>query len=505
MDFTSILNTFVMSSILKDSNPMYTPIIVGILGTIGYILNTIITKYPDLHIKIYNYVFGYTTVWILEEKDKTSNKMNNKLLIDAILCGDYCSNSYHFHKCSYEAINKRGDTNVSKTSTRDVLKSNTITGFMNNKFRDGDMYIDLIHHTKHEKTHLGGNNYIDEEKTYRKVCISSKKSYKQIVEYMKLKRDTYIDNYYEEDENIYIYELVYADYSKQITLDLRSTPINYRMTFDDIFVPNKSKIVQTVLDFKNKTGIYTKRSVKNKLGIMLSGIPGTGKTSIVKLIAKELNRHIFPIKIEKINSIDTLKKLMNGDMAWVDSYPKYVPVEKRLYVFEEIDTAGPIVMDRDEFKKSVSEGGMFVAKYFKDKVNDKVNDKDKNKDKTGFKVSDLEIDSVLQSLPINLGDVLTILDGIYEYDNFAYIMTTNKKDFLDPALYRPGRINLDIELGFMQYNEIKEMLESYYGSNPDIDRLAKSMDDKYTPAQIEVDCQQLSFVDILDKYLTKSV
>ena len=46
---------------------------------------------------------------------------------------------------------------------------------------------------------------------------------------------------------------------------------------------------------------------------------------------------------------------------------------------------------------------------------------------------------VHQEPPLNLADVLNILDGILECPGRIVIMTTNHPDKLDPALIRPGR------------------------------------------------------------------
>jgi len=47
---------------------------------------------------------------------------------------------------------------------------------------------------------------------------------------------------------------------------------------------------------------------------------------------------------------------------------------------------------------------------------------------------------------VTLADFLELLDGIVEMDGRIIIMTTNKREKMDSALVRPGRIDLDLEL-----------------------------------------------------------
>jgi SpoVK/Ycf46/Vps4 family AAA+-type ATPase len=42
-------------------------------------------------------------------------------------------------------------------------------------------------------------------------------------------------------------------------------------------------------------------------------------------------------------------------------------------------------------------------------------------------------------------------------------MTSNHPEKLDPALIRPGRVNLKLYLGYIQLEEAKQMVEHYFG------------------------------------------
>ena len=60
-------------------------------------------------------------------------------------------------------------------------------------------------------------------------------------------------------------------------------------------------------------------------------------------------------------------------------------------------------------------------------------------------------------LGVGLTTILNIFDGIMTPDGLIFVITTNTIDKLDPALFRPGRIDLCLEIKPIGYNLIKKM------------------------------------------------
>merc|ERR1712117_574174 len=99
---------------------------------------------------------------------------------------------------------------------------------------------------------------------------------------------------------------------------------------------------------------------------MFYGEPGCGKTSTIKAIANHIQRHIVSVPLNKIKTVkELLNVFYNTRMNYVD-----IPLDKRLYVLEDIDAADPkdTVGERSEKDKP------------KEKADEDHEDKDSGKD-----------------------------------------------------------------------------------------------------------------------------
>jgi len=69
-------------------------------------------------------------------------------------------------------------------------------------------------------------------------------------------------------------------------------------------------------------------------------------------------------------------------------------------------------------------------------------------------------------MAMSLSDVLNALDGIFYTHGRILIATTNHPEKLDSALIRPGRIDLKVEIGFVNTEILDQFIKSFY---PDIE------------------------------------
>lgn len=203
------------------------------------------------------------------------------------------------------------------------------------------------------------------------------------------------------------------------------TEFNTNKNLENMFGPDIVQIKKRIELFNNQEW-YKKRGIPHTLGILLSGLPGTGKTSSIKAIASITGRHIFNISLRDFTTQNQLFNLFYDESVTVlaegQSKTYYIPIEQRLFVIEDIDCLTDVVIDRR--LRQVPE-------------------------KSG-------------SDQVNLSFLLNLLDGVLEIPNRLLIITSNYPEKLDPALIRPGRIDLIVKFDTCTVKTIKTMFETFY-------------------------------------------
>merc|ERR1719247_2625790 len=63
---------------------------------------------------------------------------------------------------------------------------------------------------------------------------------------------------------------------------------------------------------------------------------------------------------------------------------------------------------------------------------------------------------------LNLSGLLNVLDGVVDTPERIVVMTSNHPEVLDPALIRPGRIDLKLLLGYMKWHNVVAMIIHYF-------------------------------------------
>ncbi len=281
------------------------------------------------------------------------------------------------------------------------------------------------------------------------------------------------------------------------------------VTFDTRFFPKKDKILKTIDHFLNNEKWYKEKGLNHTLGILLSGLPGCGKTSFIKALMNYTERHAIEVKLNDDFNFSDLKDIIYDEEIDDDIV---IPQNKRIIIFEDIDAMGNIVKDRNlKEKENIDAKDKFkeeVLKYFSSDDN---SDSKKNIEMEFNKRSDDFVkvkEKINNKENNNLSYLLNILDGINETPGRIIIMTTNKPEILDTALIRPGRIDLKINFGKSNEENLKEILYHYWKSEDSKDlsinenllsELKKmdlsNLDEMLTPAEIIDWCRKNNSMD----------
>jgi hypothetical protein len=230
-------------------------------------------------------------------------------------------------------------------------------------------------------------------------------------------------------------------------------------TFENVFFDQRKQVRDRVKFFLEHRDWYEKKGIPYTLGFMFHGPPGTGKTSSIKAIANAGRRHIINIQLSEIKTKQQLQHLFFNDEIHVfngANTEKYIiPVAERLYVIEDIDAMGDVVLRR-EWKKPVVED--------KKKEDDIFGDRKEEKD------------------TFDLSFLLNLLDGTLEANGRIIAFSSNYPERIDKALIRPGRVDMIVHFKNCTRAVLKEMVDSFYEQDVAIPD-DPTLDGKWSPAE----------------------
>ncbi|KAL4265733.1 AAA ATPase family protein [Pleurotus pulmonarius] len=169
----------------------------------------------------------------------------------------------------------------------------------------------------------------------------------------------------------------------------------------------KDMLLADCKDFLFSEEWYAERGIPFRRGYLLHGVPGSGKTSLIHSLAGELGLDIYVVSLSsKGMSDNTLTTLMG-----------YVP-SRCIVLLEDLDAA---------FTRSVSRDATSTGAPTSSTT-----------DSTAATTSE----SNNEGSTLSLSGLLNALDGVAAAEGRLLFATTNHIERLDPALSRPGRMDV---------------------------------------------------------------
>ncbi|XP_021714652.1 AAA-ATPase At2g18193-like [Chenopodium quinoa] len=193
--------------------------------------------------------------------------------------------------------------------------------------------------------------------------------------------------------------------------DWHSVEFKHPFTFDSLAMdPEVKKYITDDLDhFVKRKDFYKKVGKAWKRGYLLYGPPGTGKSSLIAAMANFLKFDIYDLQLGQVENDAILRNLMLRTS------------NKSMLVVEDIDCTLGLPSCRENLDGSSDNNEDYV------RVNEH------------------------QTSKISLSGLLNFVDGLWSScgDERIIIFTTNHKAKLDPALLRPGRMDVHIHMSYL--------------------------------------------------------
>lgn len=175
------------------------------------------------------------------------------------------------------------------------------------------------------------------------------------------------------------------------------------------------EVFDRVAEWKGSEQWYRDRGLAYKMTIMLMGPPGTGKTSIGREIAIMHKMRFHDMNLSMMDNASFIRAItqMKPGVLLIDDFEDNPAFAKRvLEVPEGEDSTNPIRASRSG---------------------------------------------------VSLSTLFSVLDGAIPLDRVIIVMATNHPEKLDPAIYRPGRVDYNVVVHAMEASQILQYIHRMYG------------------------------------------
>jgi mitochondrial chaperone BCS1 len=220
-------------------------------------------------------------------------------------------------------------------------------------------------------------------------------------------------------------------------------------------------------EFLRSEAWYARRGMPYRRGYLLHGPPGTGKSSVVAAIAGELNLDIHTVSLSSGELTDNGLREVLCEVAGPAAL-----------LLEDVDAAfapraaarAPRAAGGDDRLDTSDDGGTGVAS----------NGADAPPAHTAA--------SGTAARGLTLAGLLNAIDGVAAQEGKLLFMTTNRPEALDPALVRPGRIDVRCAFQLCSASQTRRLFLHFYSADSEPGHLgalrpaaSRSREDVSTP------------------------
>ncbi|KAF8326649.1 uncharacterized protein EI90DRAFT_1916062 [Cantharellus anzutake] len=218
----------------------------------------------------------------------------------------------------------------------------------------------------------------------------------------------------------------------------------------------KEMLLADCRDFLKSEKWYATRGIPFRRGYLLYGLPGSGKTSLIHALAGALGLDIYVVSLSAswINDA-TLSQLMGR-----------VPA-RCIVLLEDLDAAFTRSATRDD-DSTGAPGGKNAGE---------------NVEERHMSAFSRRRDFVPDYNTLSLSGLLNSLDGVSAPEGRLLFATTNHLERLDPALTRPGRMDIWIEFKYASKWQAELLFKNFFSE----------MDDAPQPTDEEIAAMQKEF------------
>jgi ATP-dependent 26S proteasome regulatory subunit len=399
------------------------------------LIGIVMTQIKDIGLIIFDYSKN-----LIKFKSNTLSLSGREVMLNNCMCFEYPESmlalNHWFQQnkklSNFRAFNVNRNGDYYYEDIKNSIKSESCA-YIAEECKKTKVENDLYLTVKVEKINIEGKKETIVGTQTVMILSSKKRNLNTYVEKLLGEYQKYIENKNKDK----LFHFIYQGEKKFSKTIISEKPNPSYETFDNIINEHTAQFKRDIRRLKD-LDYYRRTGLKRKKGYLFYGHPGCGKTASVMAMAIHDNRHILEIPISRVQKNKEIEDILNLTKIEGVSFNK----NEIIILFDEIDCGGAALKEREKLPEDGKEDLQFPG-FMKTLMATTVENNGSDK--------------------LNLGMMLSRLDGIGNYNGLIIIATTNHKEKLDPAMYRELRLS-PIFFDYSRKEDIIDMIEMFYNT-----------------------------------------